>query len=53
MGKLHDEIGPRLAEWIREQPMFFVGTAPLSGDGHIDGLPGIFPSRAVKFGRGF
>jgi hypothetical protein len=39
MSKVHDDIGPRLAEWIRAQPMFFVGTAPLSGDGLINLSP--------------
>lgn len=39
MGKVHDEIGPRLADWIRAQPMFFVGTAPLSADGHVNVSP--------------
>jgi hypothetical protein len=39
VSKVHDEIGPRLADWIRAQPMFFVGTAPLSADGHVNISP--------------
>jgi hypothetical protein len=31
MGKLYDEITPQLAEWIRTQRLFFVGTAPRDG----------------------
>jgi hypothetical protein len=39
MGKLHDEIGEKLAEWIEQQHMFFVGTAPLAADGHVNVSP--------------
>jgi len=46
MGKLYDAIDDRLREWILKQPMFFVGTAPLSGDGHVNispkGMAGTF-----------
>jgi hypothetical protein len=46
MGKVHDEIGPRLQAWILDQPMFFVATAPLDADGHVNlspkGLAGSF-----------
>ena len=31
MGKLYDEITPQLADWIRAQRLFFVGTAPREG----------------------
>jgi hypothetical protein len=31
MGKLYDEITPQLADWIRAQRLFFVGTAPHDG----------------------
>jgi hypothetical protein len=34
MGRAHEEIGPELAAWIGAQPLFFVGTAPLSPGGH-------------------
>lgn len=33
MGKQYDELTASLQEFIREQHMFFVGTAPLAGDG--------------------
>jgi hypothetical protein len=39
MGKVHDEIGPKLAAWIEAQRLFFVGTAPLAGDGHVNVSP--------------
>ena len=46
MSKLHDCIEPRLQAWIEAQHLFFVGTAPLAGDGHINisprGLKGTF-----------
>lgn len=46
MGKVHDGIDGRLKSWIEAQPVFFVATAPLSGDGHINlsprGLSGTF-----------
>src|SRR5947209_706075 len=39
MGKLYDGIEPALANWIRRQPMFFVGTAPSGDEGHINVSP--------------
>ena len=39
MGKLYEEITPELANWIKEQHLFFVATAPLSGNGHINCSP--------------
>ena len=39
MGNVYDAIDERLAAWIMRQPMFFVGTAPLSGDGHVNVSP--------------
>jgi hypothetical protein len=39
MGKRYDEITPELAEWVGKQPLFFVGTAPLSASGHINVSP--------------
>ena len=39
MGTVYDRIDERLAAWIMRQPMFFVGTAPLSADGHINVSP--------------
>lgn len=37
--KLHPEITPKLAEWIARQKLFFVGTAPLAADGHVNLSP--------------
>lgn len=39
MAHVYEEIDERLAAWIASQPMFFVGTAPLSPDGHVNVSP--------------
>jgi predicted pyridoxine 5'-phosphate oxidase superfamily flavin-nucleotide-binding protein len=39
MGRVHDVIDQRLASWIERQPLFFVATAPLDGDGLINCSP--------------
>jgi hypothetical protein len=39
MGKLYDKIDGRLRSFIEEQPIFFVATAPLAGDGHVNISP--------------
>lgn len=39
MSKQHPEIGPDLADWIRHQRVFFVGSAPLSAEGHVNISP--------------
>jgi hypothetical protein len=39
MGKVFEGIDDRLARWIAAQPMFFVGTAPLDSDGHLNVSP--------------
>ena len=39
MGKVYEQIDDRLTQWIAEQPMFFVATAPLSADGHVNLSP--------------
>ncbi|MCB0696072.1 MAG: pyridoxamine 5'-phosphate oxidase family protein [Chitinophagaceae bacterium] len=39
MGKVFDIITPELEQWITAQKMFFVSTAPLSGEGHINCSP--------------
>jgi hypothetical protein len=39
VGKLFDRIDDRLAAWIMRQPMFFVGTAPSDGEGHVNLSP--------------
>ncbi len=45
VGKVFEEIDGKLEEWLGEQPLFFVGTAP-EGDGHLNlspkGYPGTF-----------
>lgn len=46
MSKIREGIDEKLADWIRAQPMYFVGTAPLAADGHLNvspkGLAGTF-----------
>lgn len=39
MAKLYDAIDDKLAAFIAKQKMFFVATAPLSGDGHVNVSP--------------
>jgi len=47
VGKLYAEIDERNAEWIRRQRVFFVATAPLSGDGHVNLSPKGLESLAI------
>jgi hypothetical protein len=46
MSKVHECITPKLRTWIEAQHLFFVATAPLDGDGHLNlsprGTPGTF-----------
>ncbi len=39
MARVYDEMDDRLAGWIAAQPLFFVGRAPLAGDGHVNISP--------------
>jgi hypothetical protein len=39
MGRVYDEIDDHLRGWILRQPLFFVGTAPASVDGHVNVSP--------------
>jgi predicted pyridoxine 5'-phosphate oxidase superfamily flavin-nucleotide-binding protein len=39
MGKTYDELPPEHAAWIAKQPLFFVATAPLSAEGHVNLSP--------------
>ncbi len=39
VGKVFDGIDERLERWIAAQPVFFVGTAPLNADGHVNVSP--------------
>jgi hypothetical protein len=39
MGKMYEEIDERLAGWIAKQKIFFVATAPMSGEGHVNVSP--------------
>ena len=39
MAKQFDEIDDRMRAWIAKQPLFFVGSAPLSADGHVNVSP--------------
>src|ERR1700747_1238309 len=39
MGKVYEVIDKRIQEWIVAQKVFFVATAPLSREGHINCSP--------------
>ncbi|MBV9595144.1 MAG: pyridoxamine 5'-phosphate oxidase family protein, partial [Actinobacteria bacterium] len=63
MSSVLPEIDAKLERWLLHQPMFFVGTAPLSAEGHVNvspkGMAGTFavlePSRVAYldyFGSG-
>ncbi len=39
MGKVFDGIDDTLAAWITAQPMWFVATAPLAANGHVNVSP--------------
>lgn len=39
MGKLYEEVTPEIATWIQQQHLFFVATAPLAIDGHVNCSP--------------
>lgn len=39
MGKVYEQIDEKLADWIQEQHMFFVSTAPRSDEGLINCSP--------------
>lgn len=39
MGKIHERIEDHQRAWIARQPLFFVGTAPLDADGHVNVSP--------------
>jgi Pyridoxamine 5'-phosphate oxidase len=39
MGKSYDGIDSKLRAWIEQQHLFFVATAPLAADGHVNVSP--------------
>jgi hypothetical protein len=39
MGKVYERIDDRLRDWLLSQPVVFVATAPLAGDGHVNVSP--------------
>jgi hypothetical protein len=39
MGRVYDRIDEHQRAWIARQPLFFVGTAPRSDDGHVNVSP--------------
>lgn len=39
MGRTYDAIPDHLAEWVAAQPVFFVASAPLAADGHVNVSP--------------
>lgn len=52
MGKVYPHIDDRLREWMLAQPVFFVATAPLDVDAHVNASPkGLVGSFARGSGR--
>ena len=39
MGRVHDSISDSLRSFIAAQPMFFVASAPLAAEGHVNLSP--------------
>jgi hypothetical protein len=39
MGRTYDAIDDRLASWMEAQPIYFVASAPLAADGHVNLSP--------------
>jgi hypothetical protein len=39
VARTYDEIDDHMREWIARQPMFFVASAPLAADGHVNVSP--------------
>ncbi|SOD75146.1 pyridoxamine 5'-phosphate oxidase [Jatrophihabitans sp. GAS493] len=39
MGKIFAEVDQKLADWLLAQPVYFVSTAPLAADGHVNVSP--------------
>jgi predicted pyridoxine 5'-phosphate oxidase superfamily flavin-nucleotide-binding protein len=39
MGRVHQQVTPAIRDFIAAQPLFFVATAPLAGDGHVNVSP--------------
>lgn len=39
VGKIYDEIDEKLSAWIEAQHLFFVASAPLAEDGHVNVSP--------------
>ena len=39
MGRTYDAIDDHMRAWVARQPLFFVGSAPLAADGHVNVSP--------------
>jgi hypothetical protein len=39
MGSVHEELSDQVVAWIERQPLFFVGSAPLDPEGHVNVSP--------------
>jgi len=39
MGRVYESIDTKLEQWIAEQPLFFIGSAPNDPDGHVNISP--------------
>ena len=39
MGKTYESLSPELQAWLKQQKLFFVATAPLAQEGHVNCSP--------------
>lgn len=51
MGKMHEELTQELVEFIAAQKLFFVCTAPLNSEGHVNISPKGMDSLRIIDGR--
>ncbi len=47
MGKTYEKLDDKLIDFIKAQKLFFVATAPLSGEGHVNVSPKGYDSFAI------
>ena len=51
MGQVFDHINEEIGQWITQQQMFFVASAPLSSDGHVNCSPKGMDSFRIEVGH--
>ena len=53
MGEIHDTLSPELQAWLAQQKVFFVATAPLVADGHLNCSPKGGDASGLEHEEGF